>query len=350
MTQALSTESGESQILVVRHGEGRGRACLFPDSVMERARTHEPDLAKRLRTHLTGRTPPSLDEVGVVWFSLGDPLKAQYPDCYAEAVDIAADAKARGIPVLNTPESLSATAKSEQLGLWRAAGVPCGQAHPARDAEELASVLARAQFPLIVRADLGHYQQSVALCWSIEEARAHTADLEFPAAAIEFIDLREQWRQERPEALEARFYHKKRVMVFGSELIHNHLFFSSHPICGMRVSTFQDAWTKPRRIASMLGMREPLLNETIAADVDYAFADPEHAEIMRLAMSSLNLDVAAIDYSSRPDGSVVLWEANPYFAMPPVKHTLWARERKIADRIWRYDDAMLRLLAHKAAA
>ncbi|MCB9962837.1 MAG: hypothetical protein H6846_11955 [Hyphomonas sp.] len=34
------------------------------------------------------------------------------------------------------------------------------------------------------------------------------------------------------------------------------------------------------------------------------------------AVQELGLDFAAVDYSIRPDGGPILWEANPYFYLP----------------------------------
>ena len=65
---------------------------------------------------------------------------------------------------------------------------------------------------------------------------------------------------------------------------------------------------------------------------------------MARAAKVLGLEVAAIDYSTYPDGSVVLWEANPYFYLHPPKEALLWRERKSLKRTWRYLAAMTRVL------
>lgn len=328
-------------VLVVRHGNKRGRKNHFLDLVLSYMRASEPALASRMRIHATGDGAACLDGVDTVWFFLADPLRQFFPACFEEARAIAAEAHRRGLRVLNNPESLSRTSKSLQLGLWQQAGIPCGQAFPAADGDELEHFLERISYPAILRSDLGHTQKSAAVCNNSDEARAHARTLEFPVVLIEFIDVREEWRRAEPGCLTAQLYHKKRMMVFGAELLQNHVYFSEAAICGETASTFRAA---NRFYARPLRSLFPHYRETLAADINYSFGTPEHAALMQRAVAAVGLDVAAIDYSSRPDGSVVLWEANPYFAMYPTKLSALWRDRRIAERNWRFYAAMSRLL------
>jgi hypothetical protein len=75
-------------------------------------------------SHATGTPAPSLQGIALVVFWLGDPLRQKYPDCYAEASEIAAAATRRAIPLINAPDGLSNTAKAVQSDIWAAAGIP----------------------------------------------------------------------------------------------------------------------------------------------------------------------------------------------------------------------------------
>ena len=50
-------------------------------------------------------------------------------------------------------------------------------------------------------------------------------------------------------------------------------------------------------------------------------------------MQALGLDFAAVDYSIRPDGSVILWEANPYFYLPRGEQSVLSAERNAVERV-----------------
>ncbi len=97
--------------------------------------------------HTTGSAAPALDGVAAVVFWLADPLRELYPDCFAEASHLAAEAEKRGIRVVNRPESLSNTIKSKQSELWQAAGIPCAPVATFGSLAELSLRLATATFP-----------------------------------------------------------------------------------------------------------------------------------------------------------------------------------------------------------
>jgi hypothetical protein len=126
-------------------------------------------------------------------------------------------------------------------------------------------------------------------------------------------------------------------MVFGGTVLNNHAYFSEHPIVGEKSSTFRqmEQGHEPERIGEMF-----------AADIAFSYAAPEQPEIMRKAVRSLGLDFAAIDFSTFADGSIVLWEANPYFDLAAVKKCMLWKERDLAGRNHRYVDAMAMGLAH----
>jgi hypothetical protein len=61
---------------------------------------------------------------------------------------------------------------------------------------------------------------------------------------------------------------------------------------------------------------------------------------MAAAVRALDLDYAAVDYSSRADGSVVLWEANPHFGQPGRRNRNLYRRRRTRRRVQSYREAI----------
>lgn len=53
------------------------------------------------------------------------------------------------------------------------------------------------------------------------------------------------------------------------------------------------------------------LEHWLRADIEYWALREDKPDIFRKAVHVLDLGFAAIDYSSFPDGSFILWEANP---------------------------------------
>jgi hypothetical protein len=335
-----------SRVVVICHGPGRGRQDRHAQHVIARAMATSP-LRHRVVIHETGSGPrPDLGNVAAVVFWLADPLRELYPDCFAEAMAIAGAARDRGIRIVNAPETLSNTRKSVQSELWRAAGLPCAAATPFRDRTELRALLASpaVTYPVIVRTDLLHGQQATFFCATREDAEAAAqADRVAPGVVLEFVDTRDGYRLTRPGTIWARFYHKKRAFVFGGEVISNHIFFSEHPLCGLKVSTFARYRGRHWRW-SWLAYLRPAERAALAADYAYWRGPVEHADVMRAAMRALALDFAAIDYSVQADGRPFLWEANPYFDLPDAFLGGMPRERRLTIRIASFDRAIARYL------
>lgn len=322
-------------VLIVAHGPGRGaRRTFLPWLLDEIAK--RPELEKLVAVHGTGAPPPALDGFAAVVFMLIEPI-GQYPACEAEALALSAAARRQGIRVVNPPESLNNTIKSRQAQIWRRAGLPCAAAAPAGDEAALRHVLDRVTYPIIVRFDAGHVQQGVFVCSNREAALSVVAKVRFPAVVLQFVDTRPSWRERAPGGVMARYFHKKRSMVFPTGAMNNHVYFSTLPVVGNRTCTFA---------AAEGGGAVDDLDEMLAADIGYSFAPPERPRLMQAAVRALGLDFAAIDYSSFADGSVVLWEANASFALPYWSNGVLAHARRLEERVPRYVHAMIDYLEH----
>ena len=328
-----------SQILIVRHGPGRGRNPGYLDAVLEYFEQQAPDFYSRIGLHATGSPkPPDLSNVRAVLFWLGDPLRESYPECFAEAQEIVADAQARGIRSLNRPEALSNTIKTRQSEIWKSAGILTPAHTEFQTREELLELGETHSYPLIVKGNQMHAQKGMHFCRSFEELeRIPHAALRFPGAVAEFIETRAGYETARPGSVWSRYYHKKRTILFG-DLVHpRHVFFSDHPVVGIKTSILKSYAFSRRKnhlgwIADWRLKRHPEHQQCLAEDYAFYSAPPEAPEVMRLAARSLGLDVLGIDYSTLADGRVVLWEANPYFDLPGPRKYILPKQRHFEER------------------
>jgi hypothetical protein len=341
-------------VLIVRHGPGRGRGDSFGTPFLDYLRAERPRLAQSLRFWTTGSAPPALDGVDVVVFWLADPLRELYPECYQEAQSIADEASRRRLRLINAPEALSHTTKSVQSKRWLSAGIPAATCVPFLDRAEFEIRVRELDFPAIVRPDRLHSQAATYFCRTAgEAARLNDEQLVYPGVIVAFVDTREGYRTSLPGSIWARFFHKKRAFVFGDRVVPNHIFFSKSPIVGLTSSTFARYRGKRRHLTPVLRFRKW---ERDAVRVDNAFWQraPEAPEAMLRAARALDLEVVALDYSTHFDGSVMLWEANPHFALPRWQDGVLPRLRRLEERIRGFavahGDFLEDLVGHSAAS
>lgn len=324
MPPPASADTSQLEALIVAHGPGRGRATSYLDFLESTIASERPDLNARVRIHRTGGPAPDLSGVGVVVFVLGDPLQTLYPQCFEEASDIHRRAAALGIRCLNPPAALNNTTKSRQAQLWRAAGIDCAHSQPLASEAEMRDFVRSCRWPQIVRFDHGHAQENAFVCRSRGQALQTINRMRFPAVAIEFIDVRSAWREADPTDLRAVYFHKKRAFVFGNSIVNGYLHFSWSPMVSSYTSSFFEATRRRGRWLGKVGIKPYKLKETIKADCDFAAAFPESPRQLLEAARALELDFAAIDYASFPDGRCVLWEANPFFGLAHwLRAPLW---------------------------
>jgi hypothetical protein len=290
-----------------------------------------PEVHASLRLHCTGAAePPKLDAVKAVLFWLGDPLRELYPDCYAEAREIAERARNHGIRVINPPEALSNSVKSVQQRLWRQAAIPTPLHWSFGDRAELEQVLAGCRYPILIKSDWLHTKSGMFLCRSAREALGiPDSRILYPGAVAEFIDTRESFRKRERRTLWARLYHKKRVIVLGGRVHPQHMLFSRQPLVRAKTSTYR-RYEKRRWIFPLLLRLER--DASLRLDRSYWSGEAEEPELFCKAAEALGLDFVAIDYSSHADGRVVLWEANPYFDVPREKKRSPGAQRVYEER------------------
>lgn len=325
----------QGNVLVVRHGPGRGRSVPTGNVLYSRLRVTDPELASRIVIHSTGSPMPSLRGVALVVFGLGDPLRQKYPECYAEAVAIADAANRRGISLINAPQGLSNTSKGCQSGIWSKAGIPSAEARRISSAGELPEAFESLGGPCILRGDETHAERFVMVLKSQSDAESAARSLQPPAALIRVHDIRAEYRAAGtdPSSLYARFHHKARAFVFRGVVRPSHLFFAREMIVGLS-NCLLTREARPRRsFLRHFGFRRALFEDMIAEDLAYFNSTIPYTEVLVKAFAALGLDIAAVDYSIRPDGSPILWEANPYFWLPRGEESVLTEERKAVDRV-----------------
>ena len=324
-------------VLIVRHGPGRGpriRLRALRPGYMEPffswLGTHRPELGRRLRYWETGTSPPDLFEASAVVFLLQDPLRELFPACFEEASGIEESARRNGIRVVNSPSHLSNSIKGVQSRRWLAAGLETPAQIPCASLDELLAAGEKVRFPVVVRSDRLHSQQGVRFCRRRRDLEEVAPTAVFPCAVASFIDTRAGWAASRTDTPWATHYHKKRAMIFGDRVRNNHLFFSTDPIVGFKSSTFSHgrSFNPYRRWRGNHGAEGHL-----QADLAFFDGESEHETNLLRGSQSLGLEFVAIDYSSRADGSMILWEANPHFALHMWPLAILPEERRIHRRI-----------------
>lgn len=304
---------------------------------------HLATLGGHLNTWRTGSPLPSLDRVAAILFVLQDPLREKHPRCFAEASALAERARGDGIRLINPPEALSNSIKSVQADIWRAAGIPTPRQQPFSSRAELRGLAQKLTYPAIVRSDREHSQISMYWCQSADEVQRIAANgLVLPGTAASFWDTRDGYRTHDEKSLFAAHFHKKRAMVFGNEVVNNHLFFADDPIVGSKNSTFGH-YRSLNPLRRWHGRRASAAH--IAADIAYFDSPPEHAATMAAAARALDLEWCAIDYATTASGGVVLWEANPFFALRMWPFEIMPRARQVRRRMRRFGDAAGRFFA-----
>ncbi len=320
-------------IQVIVHGSGRGRSVPTSVEFLSQLRKRDPELFERIRIHETGSGPVNLDNTSLVMFWLADPLQVKYPACFRDAMKVQKAADRAGIPTLNPPAALNNTEKTVQSEIWAKAGIPSQIVHGVFEPGQLDSALSTTQWPCIVRSSIGHSQDDTFIATTRRKAESFARDKTDPLAIIPLVDVRQEYRAIGDNTLFSRFHHKARAIVAGDQVMPLHLFFSKSPIVCERSSLFAREDRPRRQRARRYGFRTRMLDLLIELDTEYFNNPVAHAETLHRAVRVLGLHFAAIDYSIRPDGRVILWEANPFFCLPNGRRSVMAPQRQAVKRV-----------------
>lgn len=329
----------ERRLLIVRHGPGRGRDRENYDEVLRRVLEEHPELAERCDVWETGTPAPDAEDYGAVVCLLADPLREHHPECFEESSAVVERARATGATIVNPPEALSNTIKSRQAQRWEQAGIPQARTIGIADRDAVTRAADELRFPVIVRGDQLHSHAATATFESRETLLG--ADLPYPGALSELIDTR---RGQTDPAL-ALFFHKCRAFVFGDLVRTHHLALSENPIVSMESSLFKRAYQPDSRMPWTALARRRWFRRAIELDLAYFESTEPDADLLRRAVHTLGLGFAAVDYARMADGSLLLFEANPYFTFPVTAHTPLDGPRRMSARRVAYRSVFAEWLA-----
>lgn len=319
-------------VLIVRHGPGRGRLEGYCDHVLEWIKRERPETYGRVRLHETGSGGASLEGVAAVVCWLADPLE-HYPGCLEEALRIESEAGEREIPVLNRPSVLASYGKAYQAERFAAGDVPSPPARILHDREDLDRCAEDLGIPILLRRNFSYSRQDISVIRSRRDlSSARFDDSSRSTVASPLLDT----RAGPTGSLWSRYYHKKRVVLIGDHCVQDSLYFSRRPLVARETSVYQDfqdrrRWLRSRgrvgrRAARWLG-KSRRLREAVAAERGYLESELPDVSVFRSAGRALGLEFVAFDYAQAPGEPPLIWEANPYPYLPSAKNNVMRRER-----------------------
>lgn len=218
-----------------------------------------------------------------------------------------AEARAAGLPIVNTVAHAHSL-HSYYLSAWAQKGVPCARFQHFSKFEDISL----APYPLVLRRDGMHRGSGMFLVKNETEAR-NVIDRQlaavrrsYPSAhgvlplnlAIEFVKTE----------LSDGYFHKFRSYVVGDEVIPAHFMRSRSAFVN-----YKDA---------------ALWAQTCEMDETFRMEGEEHPERLLAAARAVGLDVIALDYSRRSDGSYIFWEGNRVRATAGDAHVAWLGMRE----------------------
>jgi len=279
-----------SSLLIARHP---GRQSRTYRDLFRWIEARAPELRRRIKFCRLAAPGISWSSVGALTFWLADSIDVWSPSGHRHARRLEAQARQKGLPCINSIETLQTATKSAAGRLWNKAGLRAPRCFPVRHAADVLKLLelrpGQWQYPLLVRDDRGHGRPSTLIHQPADLESVPWQKLIAPIVA-EYIDARSP---------RDGLYRKYRCVIAGGQAVPRHLLVNAK-------------WeVRPeQRLAS---------DELRQEELDFVSQPSAHAEQLVLAAKTLGLDLAGIDYSFTPDGELVLWEANPVpdLNMPP---------------------------------
>jgi hypothetical protein len=211
-----------------------------------------------------------------------DPVQKWSPTAYAQAMQLAAECDARGIPVINRVDRLANAGKMSGAQLIATAGFRTPRMASIPNVEEFRATLCGLSYPLVVREDWGHGKAMYRVETSADLQRIPFEKFSRPIA-VEYIDVRSD---------HDGLYRKFRYLAVGEEGIPLHM----------------------HATRDWISRGEQCEQSAIQNHEERAFIEggAPHHEQFQQARRALGLDFVAFDFSYDRDGQLVVWEANPF--------------------------------------
>jgi hypothetical protein len=272
------TRRTQPRIIIAQHREFRrdyyGQWLRWVESTM-------PELRPVFEVH--DLPCPRVEWHNVALFTawLQDPVQPWCMETYEQTRRIQSYCDRAGIPVLNRVERLVNTTKHRGARIMAAAGLRVPRSAPITNHEEFRDTLMGLRLPLFVREDWDHWGP-FEVARTAEEARAIDLSQFRMPLAVELVDVRDP---------KDGLYRKYRYIAAGPHGVAAHLQMSEDWITrgGKRITTDT---AREEELAFIRGV------------------DQNHGLFQR-ARRAMGLEFIGFDYGYEPDGSMIVWEANP---------------------------------------
>jgi hypothetical protein len=329
-------------VLLVRHGPGRGRIEGYCNHVLDWLGAERPELSARVRLHETGTGPAALDDISAVFFWLADPL-LDYPDCYEEAIAIQEEAERRSLPMINRPTALATYGKDFQAERFLTEDIPTPRAVSVDSVTDLADCIDRLGLPLLVRGARSFSRQGTLIVRSRHQVDSLKQD-DLPEHAIVtgLVDVKGPQAGYPTHDLWSRYYHRKRVLLIGDQCVPDSLYLGKDPLLQQSSSLYRDfhSWQTRLRPYGWFGRqairvvrRRMGLLRAVELETEFTEAPVDADDLFKKAGAALGLEFLAFDYASLPDGSLLIWEANPYPHIPSTAGNILPHTRGVEPKV-----------------
>jgi glutathione synthase/RimK-type ligase-like ATP-grasp enzyme len=270
---------GDDRFLVLRH------PAVLPSYYRKFLRwtgKNHPELRRRFELRLITQSIKDWSQYSLVIPWLPDTFMYRNQVARWQAADLVAQARNRGLPVINPPERLLATSKHDSAQRLIAAGVNAAKTIRITEPAGFRMENCGLNLPILIREDLAHGGWSPVFKINNQDElnRVPINQMELPIA-VEFVDTRSK---------HDGLVRKYRYMAMGDIGISHTLQISDH-------------W----EVRS--GVRK-LTPATIAEELDYCDRPDSNHEIFQSARRALGLDFLAFDYSYDQRGRLIVWEIN----------------------------------------
>lgn len=290
-----------------------GRNPRFYDVILEWLEQTLPEVRARFELHLLPVRVRDGARYALHLPWVQDPLERWSRRAYAQALRLAEDCDARGIPIVNRVDRLANAGKSAAAQRIGELGIRTPRTARITDPAAFRETRLGVPLPLFVREDWGHGGRMLRAD-TPDEARALPLHRFERPVAIEIVDVC------GPDGL----YRKYRYVAAGDTGIAHSLHVSDHWITRGSDCLYSEA------------LREEELAYT-------GRPDPNHEALQR-ARRALGFDFVAFDYGYDRDGRLVVWEPNPY----PYLHFARGRRLYRARAVERTLAAIVRLYLERA--
>ena len=277
--KAYPRSSRSPRFLVVRHPKNHRQ---FYDVFLTWVDVNFPELSPLFDLHdLPGNIRDwSHYALHIPW--LQDPVQQWSMKAYEEANLLAAKCDELEIPIINRVDRLINTTKLLGSALIASTGIRTPRMARIWNHTEFRETLLGLNPPLFVREDWGHTGEMRRADTHDDARKIPLEDFTNPVA-VELIDVRDP---------RDGLYRKYRYIAAGDQGVSHHLAVS---------------WEWGTR-----GTNRVVTEATRDEELSYiSRQDPNHLALQR-AGKVLGLDFVAFDYGHDHDGTVVVWEANPF--------------------------------------